>query len=56
MRHRLARHQQNDQPGGEMGRATLKGKAGKDGSWVIRYAGDTAHFNSTAVADFVDVR
>ncbi|MCX4584486.1 hypothetical protein [Streptomyces sp. NBC_01481] len=38
------------------GRATLKGKAGKDGSWVIRYAGDTAHFNSTAVADFVDVR
>ncbi|MFK4223915.1 hypothetical protein [Streptomyces sp. NPDC019890] len=38
------------------GRATLRAKAYKDGSWLIRYVPDATHFASTATPDYVDVR
>ncbi|MEO3978363.1 hypothetical protein [Streptomyces sp. CAU 1734] len=39
------------------GRVSLKARAHRDGHWLIRYFGDTKHFNSAATGgDFVDVR
>ncbi|MCM2391805.1 hypothetical protein [Streptomyces albipurpureus] len=38
------------------GRAKLTAKATVDGTWLIRYLGDSTRFNSTGVGDWVDVR
>lgn len=41
---------------GSTGVAKLKGKATKDGYWLIQYFGDAKHFDSDGVKDYVDVR
>lgn len=41
---------------GSNGAAKLKGKATKDGYWLIQYFGDAKHFDSDGVKDYVDVR
>jgi hypothetical protein len=41
---------------GSNGAAKLKGKATKDGYWLIQYFGDSKHFDSDGVKDYVDVR
>jgi hypothetical protein len=38
------------------GRATLHGKAAKDGRWLLQYWGDATHFDSGGTSDYVDVR